>query len=108
MNFNNAAARPCKGEKELGIWIPQFMVEELELTGTPLLVYALIHSFSVSGEEYWGTRDYLALRAGCSASTVDRALRKLEEMGLINERQKAYGRNVYVALPVTRRAKERI
>ncbi len=86
-------------EKELGVWVSQFMVNELKLSGTPLLVYALIYSFTNAGEEYWGSRDYLAQRAGCSVSAVDRALRKLEKMGLINERQKAYGRNIYVALP---------
>lgn len=87
------------GAGELGVWIPLFMITELKLCGTTLLVYALIYSFTVSGKEYWGSRNYLAERVGCSVSTVDRALRKLEKMGLINERQKAYGRNIYVALP---------
>lgn len=87
------------GAGELGVWIPLFMITELKLCGTPLLVYALIYSFTSSGKEYWGSRDYLAKRSGCSVSTVDRALRKLEKMGLINARQKAYGRNIYVALP---------
>lgn len=87
------------GAGESGVWIPLFMITELKLCGTPLLVYAMIYSFTVSGKEYWGSRNYIAKRVGCSVSTVDRALRKLEKMGLINERQKAYGRNIYVALP---------
>ena len=91
--------RSSDGAGESGVWIPLFMITELKLCGTPLLVYALIYSFTVSGKEYWGSRNYLAERVGCSVSTVDRALRKLEKMGLINERQKAYGRNIYVALP---------
>ena len=91
--------RSSDGAGESGVWIPLFMITELKLCGTPPLVYALIYSFTVSGKEYWGSRNYLAERVGCSVSTVDRALRKLEKMGLINERQKAYGRNIYVALP---------
>ena len=80
--------------------IQHFMVEELGLSGTALIIYAIIYSYTKNNAEYWGTRDYLARRAGCSTVAVDNALRKLEKMGLINERQKPYERNVYRALNV--------
>ncbi len=50
------------------------MVDELGLSGTELLVYALIYSFTVSGSYSRCSQGYIAERVGAGYSTVRRLL----------------------------------
>lgn len=58
------------------------MVSELGLSGTELLVYALVYSFSRTGY-FNGSRSYIAKRTGASLRSVDRALHSLVDKGYI-------------------------
>ena len=63
-----------------------WMIEKLELRDVPLLVYALIYSFSISGKKvYDGGLEYLTHRLSVSKTSVRRALEKLVNSGLIDK-----------------------
>ncbi len=76
-----------KTQKMLGnFMIHSFMVEELELKGTRLLIYAIIYSFTNGGDGlYYGTQDYLSDMSGISLSSVRRVLSYLTEKGYIEK-----------------------
>lgn len=64
--------------------ILDFMVKDLKLKGSELLVYALIYGFSQDGEsKYYGSRRYIAEWFNCSLPTIDKALNGLLEKELI-------------------------
>ena len=66
------------------IVILDFMVKDLKLKGSELLVYALIYGFSQDGEsKYYGSRRYIAEWFNCSLPTIDKALNGLLEKKLI-------------------------
>lgn len=66
------------------IVILDFMVRDLKLKGSELLVYALIYGFSQDGEsKYYGSRRYIAEWFNCSLPTIDKALNGLLEKELI-------------------------
>ena len=66
------------------IVILDFMVRDLKLKGSELLVYALIYGFSQDGEsKYYGSRRYIADWFNCSLPTIDKALNRLLEKGII-------------------------
>lgn len=68
------------------IVIHGWMINELNLTGNELLVFAIIYGFSQDGEsKYTGSRGYLAEWCNTSLPTVDAALKKLIEKGLIKK-----------------------
>lgn len=68
------------------IVIHGWMVNELNLTGNELLVFAIIYGFSQDGEsKFTGSRSYLAEWCNTSLPTVDAALKKLIEKGLIKK-----------------------
>lgn len=71
--------------RERGFTVYGFMVEELRLCGNPLLVYALLYSFSVSGFEFYGTKEYISQRVGCSLSTAKKTIRDLLRLNLITK-----------------------
>ena len=71
--------------RERGFTVYGFMVEELRLCGNPLLVYALLYSFSVSGFEFYGTKEYISQRVGCSLSTVKKTINDLLKLNLITK-----------------------
>ena len=71
--------------RERGFTVYGFMVEELGLCGNPLLVYALLYSFSVSGFEFYGTKEYISQRIGCAKSTVERSIKTLIDLKLITK-----------------------
>ena len=71
--------------RERGFTVYGFMVEELRLCGNPLLVYALLYSFSVSGFEFYGTMEYISQRVGCSLSTAKKTIRDLLRLNLITK-----------------------
>ena len=68
------------------ITIQSWMRNELDLSGTELLVYAIIYGFSQDGEtRYSGSRQYLADWCGCSVRSVQTALNNLTDRGLITK-----------------------
>ena len=69
-------------------YIQGFMVE-LGLKTSRLLLYALIYSYTVSGDGlYWGSRAYLAQCTGMSIRTVQAAIAELISDGLIERSEK--------------------
>lgn len=74
--------------KESYITIQAFMVNELELKGNELIVYALIYGFSQDGYSWFsGSQSYITKwLGGASRTTVDSCLRKLTKKGLLAKR----------------------
>ena len=61
-----------------------WMCNELGLSGTELLVFALIYGFTQDGETWFqGNRRYIAETLNISRPTVDKALNSLIEKGLL-------------------------
>ena len=66
--------------------IQGWMCNELKLKGNDLLVYALIYGFSQDGEsEFSGGRKYIANTFNISLPTVDKALKNLVGLNLIEK-----------------------
>ena len=66
--------------------ISGWMLNELELKGYSLMVYAIIYGFSQDKESYFcGSRQYLSDFTGASLSTIDRCLTELCDKQLINK-----------------------
>lgn len=69
------------------IVIQGWMVNELQLKGNELLVYALIYGFSQDGEsEFKGSANYIADWLGTSRMTVSRTINSLVDKKLIMKR----------------------
>lgn len=65
-----------------------WMLNQFNLKGNALQVFAIIHGFSHSEEnEFKGSLQYLCEFTGSSRSTVIRSLLDLEERGLIEKRE---------------------
>ncbi len=78
--------------------IHDFMVKAFKLSGVPLLVYALIYSFTKVGGECYGSMEYIAERVGSSRTSVYRALKELIRKNLIvKHKSEKYGKISYVA-----------
>lgn len=68
------------------ILIHSWMVTELHLKGTDLLLFALIHGFSNDGiSTYTGSLSHMMEWTGCTKAAVLRSLKKLVESGLIRK-----------------------
>lgn len=68
------------------IVIQGWMLNELKLKGNELLVYSIIYGFSQDNESFFtGSRQYLADWCNTSLPTIDVALKKLLEKGLIEK-----------------------
>lgn len=68
------------------IVIQSWMVTELDLKGTELIVYATIYGFSQDGESrFKGSRQYLAKWCNGTTRSVQTALNSLVERGLIQK-----------------------
>ncbi len=81
------------------ISIQGWMVNDLQLSGVDLLVYAVIYGFSQDGESVFsGTLQYLQDWTGASKRTVMRSLQALCECGLIKKLNRAGVSNVYTAV----------
>lgn len=66
-----------------------FMVNELNLKGTELLVYAVIYGFSqAEGQRYTGSLQYLADWTGATKRTVINTLKSMCEKGIISREEK--------------------
>ena len=90
-----------KKEETTGIsyCIHSFMLDEMELSASELLVFAIIHSFT-KGElgVYYGTKELLARASKLSISTVKRAISSLMSKKYIEECY--YGERLgYKAIP---------
>lgn len=71
-------------DNENYITIMGWMVNELDLKGSELFVYALIYGFSQDNEsKFYGSRKYIAEWFNCSLPTIDKALNGLLEKELI-------------------------
>lgn len=57
--------------------IHSFMLEELGLGGSELLIYAIIHAFNDNKGSFYGSHEYLSRLSGLSISTVKRVLNSL-------------------------------
>ena len=60
-----------------------FMLEELNLGGSELLIYAILYSFSSGDNGFYGSYEYLCRLSGLSQSTVKRILKNLINKRLI-------------------------
>ena len=70
---------------EAFIIVREFMTRGLGLTGLPLLVYARIYGFCESGSPYFESKAHLGTILGVDTRSGVRAVRKLEEAGLVFE-----------------------
>jgi len=69
--------------------IQGWMVNELQLKGNDLLIFAIIYGFSQNGEsKFFGSLRYLQESIGCSEPTVRKALNSLIDQGLIIKHQR--------------------
>ena len=69
--------------------IQGWMVTELGLGGTDLIVYAIVYGFTQDGtSECWSSLDYFASWCGCDKRTVIRSIDRLVEKGLLKKRQR--------------------
>ena len=69
------------------ITIDGWMINELDLKGNELLIYALIYGFSQDGQsEFYGSRSYMADWCNASLPTIDKALNELLSKELILKR----------------------
>lgn len=69
--------------------IQGWMLNELELKGNELIIFAVIYGVTQDGSsQYFGTRSYLSSWCNCTLPTVDRALENLIEKGLIEKEQR--------------------
>lgn len=67
------------------ITIQGWMRDDLGLTGSALMVYAIIYGFSQDGESsYVGGLRYVQEWCGCSANTARKILKELTDAGLIS------------------------
>ena len=62
-----------------------FMVADLKLSGSELFTYAMIFSYTKDGKGglYYGTQKYLAATLGISVRTLQKAIAKLKDKGLV-------------------------
>lgn len=68
--------------------IERWMVENLELSGTELLVFAIIFGATQDGESWFtGSRQYLADWCGCTTRAIQYALNNLVAKQLIEKEE---------------------
>ena len=69
--------------------IQKWMLTDLNLKSTELMVYAIIYGFSQDSQgECWASLDYFQLWTGASRSSIIRSINSLEEKGLIERRRR--------------------
>lgn len=84
-----------------GFTVYDFMIDRLCLTGAPLLLYALIFSFTRGGGNCHGSVEYMGCRTGAAISTVKRGLHYLLDRRLIlKSTDSRYRTKVYTINPV--------
>lgn len=71
------------------ITVQGWMINDLKLKGTELLVYAVIYGFSqAEGQRYTGSLQYLAEWCGATKRSVQTALKSLTDRGYIQREDK--------------------
>lgn len=71
------------------ITVQGWMINDLKLKGTELLVYAVIYGFSqAEGQRYTGSLQYLAEWCGATKRSVQTALKSLTDKGYIQREDK--------------------
>ena len=84
------------------IVIEDFMVNELQLKGNDLLVYAIIYGFSQDGEsKFSGSLQYLADWCGATKHGILKNLKNLMEKGLISKEETEIGGSKCISYSVT-------
>ena len=75
--------------KESYFCVQSWMVTELKLKGTELIIYAIIYGFSQDGKSYYsGSAAYLAEFSGVTTRAVFNILGKLCERNLLRKQEK--------------------
>ena len=75
--------------KESYFCVQSWMVTELKLKGTELIIYAIIYGFSQDGKSYYsGSASYLAEFSGVTTRAVFNILGKLCERNLLRKQEK--------------------
>ena len=88
-----------KISKDAALIIHQFMIDDMGLSGAHLLVYALIYAFTNQSKGFFGTKEYISQRTGCSQSSVKRILHILREKKFIKRTyDDERGNYIYTAL----------
>lgn len=83
--------------------IQAFMVDDLQLKGNELIVYAVIFGFTQDGEHwFYGTKGYLSEWCGATKGTVGNCLKSLMDKGLIERREKNEQGQVKIEYRVTK------
>lgn len=83
-------------KKDSYICIEAFMVNELKLSGTELIVYAIIYGFSQDGKSFFsGSHSYIAEWCGCSERSVWNHINSLIEKGLLDKKTRKEGSVTY-------------
>lgn len=78
-----------------GYHIYPFMLNNLNLVGNELTVYAVIYGFSMGGQGcFFGSREYLSACTNASLPTVDRVLKSLVKKKLINKTSSITNRGI--------------
>ena len=91
------------------ILIQGWMINELGLKGTDLLVYAIIYGFSQDNENmYCGTRQYLADWCGCTVRSIQTSLNSLVEKEYITKYEEEHNHIKYVSYAVNFTTREKI
>lgn len=85
------------------IVIQGFMVNELNLKGNELLIYAIIYGFSqLEGQEFNGTLQYLANWCNSTKQGVLKALKSLIDKGLIEKKESKFNNISFILYHTTK------
>lgn len=78
------------------VTIQGWMVTKLNLSGTELMLYAIIYGYSQDGEsEFFGSQAYMADWCGCTTRSIRTALDNLISKGLIQATKRELGQTVH-------------
>lgn len=78
-------------ENENYITVQGWMINELNLKGNELLLYAIIYGFSQSGQgEYFGSQRYISKALKISLPTSNKIINKLLKRGLIEKTSESH------------------
>jgi DNA-binding Lrp family transcriptional regulator len=78
------------------ITVQGWMINELNLKGNELLLYAIIYGFSQSGQgEYFGSQRYISKAMKISLPTVNKLINTLIEKGLIFKTKESHYQAIY-------------
>lgn len=73
--------------------VEDWMITELGLKGTALLVYGLLHSYTQSVGEFSGSLAYIGRRVNATVQQVHKLLKGMVEMGIL-EKEEVYQNSV--------------